>query len=94
MIMAEETSLATLKKVIEGDQVIIGTQRTIKALKKGEVKQVYISANTPKEVKDDIKHYADIHGAEIIELSQPNDELGSLLKKPFSISVIGVNVKS
>ena len=36
----------------------------------------------------DIKHYAQLDSVEIIELPQSNEELGTLCRKPFPVSVI------
>ena len=47
-----------LKEAVkEGKGLVIGTQRTLKKLKMGELKKVYASSNCPKDVLDDLEYY-------------------------------------
>ncbi len=87
------TTIDNIKKAIAGKKAIIGTDRVIKGLKRGELVKVYLSVNCPSDVKESIEYYAKLSGAKIVKLKVPNDELGTLCKKPFSISVLGI-VKS
>lgn len=84
------TELAEIKKLIENKELIIGTKETIKNLKKGNTKKVFLTVNCPKEDADTIIHYAGIASVEIVELDIPNDELGTICRKPFFISVVSV----
>ncbi len=70
-------------------KLIIGTDRTIKALKNGKVKRVFVSKNCPQNIRDDLARYSGL-GLELVETQYLNDELGTLCKKPFSVSIIGV----
>ena len=79
-----------IKKLIKTDKAVIGTARTIKLLKLGKIEKVYVTVNCPKDVKDDLDYYKKITKFDIIKLKYPNDELGTLCKKPFSISTLGV----
>ncbi len=88
--MAEQVTVAELKKVLKGENVVIGTQRTIKELKRGAVERVFVTLNCPASVEQDIDHYTRLSGAEKIKLSMPNEELGVICKKPFSISVVSL----
>ncbi len=77
-----------LRDALKEKKVIIGTERTMKALKRGDAKNVYISSNCPEEVKKDIKHYCKVFDAKLNEIKETNEELGVICKKPFSISVL------
>jgi len=79
-----------IKKGLKDKKAVIGTARSLKALKLGKVKKVFITSNCPASVKKDIKYYAKLSNVEVVQLKQPNDELGALCKKPFSISVISL----
>mgnify|MGYP001566018642 CR=1 FL=1 len=81
-------SLADLKKAVKEEKLVFGTDRTLKMIRKGKAKKVFISSNCSKQVREDIKHYASISGIEVIKLKEPNEELGIICKKPFSISVL------
>ena len=85
MISAEE-----IKKYVQQKKVIIGTERTIKALKNGKILKVFISSNCKEDTRNDLERYGKISSIEIIKLKFPNDELGTICKKPFLISVMGL----
>ena len=85
-----DDSAAELKKLMKSGSLVIGTERTIKGLKEGKLQKVYVSSNCPAGVRGDIAYYSKIYPVEVVELHQPNDELGVLCKKQFAISVIGL----
>ena len=87
------TAIDNIKKAIESGKAVIGTERVVKGLKKGELMKVYVSANCPADVKESVEYYSKLSKAKVVRLKVPNDELGTLCKKPFSISVLGI-VKS
>lgn len=78
------------QKIIKNKDVVFGTELVIKGLKTGSLSKVWISSNCPDDVIQSIEHYSKISKVEIVKLETPNDELGTLCKKPFSISVLGV----
>ncbi len=80
-------SLENLKKAIKEKKLIIGTERTVKALKKGEVKEVFVSKNCPELLRKEIKNYAKISNISIVEMKENNKEIGTICKKPFAINL-------
>lgn len=80
--------LQKLKEALKKKEIVYGTEKTIKNLKKGKTKTVFLSSNTPAEVREEIKHYAGISNAEVIELDMPDKEIGLLAKRTHSISVL------
>ncbi len=86
--MADE--LNEIKKLLKDKRLVIGTADTIKKLKENKISKVWISSNTPSGVRDDINRYASLNGVETIGLNVPNDELGVLCKKQFSVSVVSL----
>jgi len=79
-----------IRKALKEKKIIIGTENTLKNLKLGKVAKVFLTSNCPDNVKKNIKHYCKLAKVEAVQLKQPNDELGALCKKPFSISVLSV----
>lgn len=79
-----------IRKFLGSDRLIFGTEETIKAIRSGKLEKIYLTSNCKESSKEDIERFAGMAGVEIVALSQPNDELGALCKKPFSISVVGV----
>lgn len=81
-------NISNIKKAVEDKKAIIGTERTLKALKDGQLRTVYVTTNCPNKVKQDIAYYSTLTRVNVIQLEQPNDELGALCRKPFSVSVV------
>jgi len=79
-----------IKKELAKANVLFGTEEVMKNLKLGKLEKVFLSSNCPNNVKEDINYYADLSGAKVAELDVPNNELGVLCKKPFSVSVLGL----
>ena len=88
--MIEQISTTDIKKIIASKNLIIGTDRTIKALKLGTVEIVVMGSNCAEDVIEDVKRYASFSKAKVLHVSYPNEELGVLCKKPFPISVLSV----
>ncbi len=81
-------SLEELRKALKEKTITFGTEKTLKMLRNGKVKKVFISSNCSETVKQTINHYAKMSNIEVIQLELPNDEIGLACKKPFSISVL------
>ncbi|MBW2968853.1 ribosomal L7Ae/L30e/S12e/Gadd45 family protein [Candidatus Woesearchaeota archaeon] len=79
-----------IRKLLASDKIIIGTEKTIKELRKGKLSKIFISATCSQKTVADLEKYAGLAGVEIQKLKLPSDEIGVICKKPFSISVLGV----
>lgn len=86
----KETILPEVKEALASGKLIMGTERVIKNLKLGKVLKVFLSSNCSAEIKEKIEYYTKISAIKTVDLKYPNDELGTLCKKPFSISVLAV----
>lgn len=76
-----------LKKAITEKTFVIGTERTLKELKNGKVKEVFLAKNCPELIKKKVQKYSEVIKVKIIQLTETNEEVGSLCKKPFSINI-------
>jgi ribosomal protein L30E len=84
-------SKATEVRALAGTKkLVIGTDRVMDMLKTGKISKVFVTVNCPEAVRESIAKYASLSKAEVVELEIPNDELGVVCKKPFSISIAGV----
>jgi len=90
MVKTKKFTSSDIKKLIGSKNLIIGTIRTIKNLKLGKLDKIILSSNCPENILNDINYYAKNSDAEIIKTEYPNEELGIVCKKPFSISVISI----
>ncbi len=86
---AVDKDIEELKRLLKAGQVIIGTERVIKGLRAKKVQKVFLASNCMKETAGQIDHYSGLSGAKVVRLKYPNDELGTLCRKQFSISVLG-----
>lgn len=77
-------SLEKLRKAIKEEKIIYGTERTLKNLRLGKTKTVFLSGNCPDSIKEKIKKYK----TEIIELAETSEELALICKRPHSITVL------
>lgn len=85
-----EDAVSEIKKLLVSNKLLIGTEGTMKQLRAGNVKKVYLASNCEPVVRDDVIRLCKFGQVEIVELAQSNEEIGVLCKKPYSISVIGV----
>lgn len=85
-----DKDIEEIKKLLKTKKLVIGTERTIKNIRLGKTDTVYLSANCPEKVEENINYYKKISDFKVIKLEQPNDELGAVCKKPFLISVLSV----
>ncbi len=85
-----DKNIQEIKKLFKSDELVIGTERTVKGIRQGNVKKVFLASNCNEKVKNDINYYSSITGFEVVQLPYPNEELGTMCKKPFAISVISI----
>ena len=85
-----DKQIQELRKLLDEGKLVIGTKRTIKELKLGNLEKVFLSLNCPAKAKDDVKNYSKLSKTTVSQLKYPNDELGVLFKKPYSISILGL----
>ena|SRR3989338_5970839 len=85
-----DKDIEDIKKLLKTKKLVIGTERTIKNIRLGKTDTVYLSANCPEKVEEDINYYKKMSDFKVIKLEHPNDEIGAVCKKPFLISVLSV----
>ena len=83
--MATKTDI---RKIVEQGKATIGTQKTIKEIKKGTVAKVFMTANCPEGIKSLVSKLQKTGKFEVEQLHETNEELGIVCKKPFKISVL------
>jgi len=79
-----------VERLMKDKKIVIGTEKTLKNLKLGKLKKVYIALNCPEINKRRALHYAKLAGVDAKEVEVSNKELGLLLKKPFNIAMFGI----
>lgn len=82
--------VAELKKLLASNKLVFGSEEALKLLRQGKLERVFLSANCSPIVKSDIESLCKTGNIECVVLTQSNDEIGVICRKPFSISVVGV----
>ena len=82
--------VAEFKKFQAANKLVIGQEEAVKLLRQGTAQKIFLASNCDPQVKEDINQYCKVGNIECVELSQSNDEIGVLCRKPFAISVVGV----
>jgi len=77
-------------KKLKSEDIIVGTERTLKLLKIGKIKEVFVASNCPEDIKKEIEHIAEIAGVKVYGSTMNSKNLGTLAKKPFKAVVVGV----
>jgi ribosomal protein L30E len=85
----ESETIKVLREKVQEGKVIVGKDRVLKALKAKTLGTVFVAANCPEGIKEDIKHYAELAEIPFHELGLDNEELGIFCKKNYFVAVIG-----
>jgi large subunit ribosomal protein L30e len=86
----DNMSIDEIKKSLKSENMVIGADKVLKALRKKELEKIFLASNAPAALMSDVKRFAELTGTQLELLAVPNDELGVVCKKPFSISTIGL----
>ncbi|MEM0230726.1 MAG: ribosomal L7Ae/L30e/S12e/Gadd45 family protein [Candidatus Woesearchaeota archaeon] len=86
--MADETN--RIREMLKENRLVIGSRAVLRELNKGNLEQIFLAANPAQKIEKDLTARANAAGCPIQKLTIPNDELGILCKKQFSISALGV----
>jgi large subunit ribosomal protein L30e len=79
-----------IREAVQKGHAVLGTEETIKLLRRGKVKKIFLCSNVSVQSKETIERYSKLKKVEVVSVEMTNEELGTLCKKPFAISVIGV----
>lgn len=77
-----------VKKIVKEKKLYYGADITIRMLKTGKVNEVFVASNCLDRIKRDLRHFCGIANVKLNELEETNEELGSICRKPFSVSVM------
>jgi len=83
-------TISEIKSNLKNKRLVLGTNLTIKQLKLGNISKVFLSSNCPENIKKDVGYYSSMSSCSVESLKLPNEELGILCKKPFSVSIVGL----
>jgi large subunit ribosomal protein L30e len=90
MKKAESTLPAEIKKLFEQGKLVLGEERTMRMVKNGTAKKVYLSTTVKVDLKQDVERYASIAKIDVVEVPMTADEIGALCRKQFGVSILSV----
>ena len=79
-----------ISKAVEEGKAIIGKEQTLKKMRQGKIKKVFLAANIPQELKKEIEIISKTEGSEVIQLNIKSDQLGITAGKKFNILVLSI----
>ena len=66
----QDQYISEIKKNIAEQKVIIGTKRTLKALRSNTVSTVYLTQNTPEELKETVCYYSERNNVSVNQIQR------------------------
>ena len=82
--------MESVTKFAKEGRLIIGTKRTLKLLKEGKIKKVYVASTCPKNILEIIEKYSKDKNIKVIYVEKSSRDFGKMLGKPFLVTVAGV----
>ena len=79
-----------IRVAVDTGKVILGSKKSIQAIKLGKGELVVIAANAPKTLKDDVETYSKLSEIPVYTFDGSSVELGSICGKPFTVAVLVV----
>jgi len=79
-----------IRQAVTTGKVILGSDKSLNALKLGHAKLVILALNCPEVVRADIEHYAKLADVPIHIYHGDSTELGLACGKPFLVNVMTV----
>jgi len=79
-----------IRKLLGTEKLIIGTDRVLKAVRKGGISKVVLASNAPETLRAQLERYRKLAEFSVDDAGMTNDELGTLCKKPFSIAALAI----
>ena len=83
MIMTTKSADIAVKNGLATDKLLVGTNKTLEAVRIGKAKTVILSANCPDDIRGDMLSSVKLSDVEVIDYSQNSRMLGTICKKQF-----------
>ncbi|HLC55387.1 MAG TPA: ribosomal L7Ae/L30e/S12e/Gadd45 family protein [Candidatus Nanoarchaeia archaeon] len=80
-------SIQALRKALKEEKIVYGSDATLRNVRKGKTKAIFLAKNCPPDAKEALQRYMKIYPITIYELDEPSTELALLCKKKFNVAV-------
>ncbi|RLG14805.1 MAG: hypothetical protein DRN66_00985 [Candidatus Nanohalarchaeota archaeon] len=89
--MADKTYISKIKQALSSNHIVIGLNRVMKLIKTGKLSDVYYYNSCPSTVVDELAYYRSLSSSLNLEqIPISNIEFGTMCKKQFMVSVVGI----
>lgn len=85
-----ESVNSKLALVMKSGKSVLGYKQTLKALRKGTLKAIFIAVNTPSLIKAEINYYSVLSNVPVYHYSGNNILLGSACGKYHRVGTMGI----
>jgi len=75
---------------VKTGRVLFGANNAVRSAKLGRAKLILVASNCPRNIMDDITHYADLSGVPVVIYKGSSIDLGMVCGKPFMISALTI----
>lgn len=79
-----------IRKVVDTGEVILGAKESIASVMDKKARLVLVAENCPKDLKDDLDHYANISNIYVYNFPGSSMEMGAVCGKPYVVSMLSV----
>ena len=86
-----ESVNSKLALVMKSGKAVLGYKSTMKSLRKGNLKAIFVAANTPSIVKAEINYYALLAKCHVYPYTGNNIDLGSACGRYHRVAIAGIS---
>lgn len=80
-----------IKKNLNSNKIILGSNKVLKLIRAGKIKKVYIASNCREDIKRELEQLSKVGNFELIELKKlSNKDVGILCRRQHNVSVVGI----
>jgi large subunit ribosomal protein L30e len=86
-----ESVNSKLALVMKSGKAVLGYKSTLKSLRRGNLKAIFVASNTPSIVKAEINYYALLANTNVYHYTGNNIDLGSACGRYHRVAVLGIS---
>jgi len=86
-----ESVNSKLALVMKSGKAVLGYSSTLKALRKGNLKAIFVAQNTPSIIKAEINYYSLLANTNVYQYVGNNIDLGSACGRYHRVAVLGIS---
>jgi len=81
-------SVAKLREALKSQKITYGTRATLRRIKLGKVKAVFVARDCKESTKKTLQYYAGLSTIDLLSLEQGSKDIAQLCKKNYPVSVL------